>query len=207
MGIRETKKAETKKKLLECAEQLFQAKGYQGVTTAEIAREAGIAEGTLFNYFRNKGELFIAVMMPSNASDEHWHITMTEMSARKLAEAVLPALTYELSKFEHAEKRALRDYFAVVYGGGAESKGAQAGLLAEDERILQALRAFLQLQQKAFPRQMEGFDVEKAVACAYGCIVALISQYVLMDSFTFENLKARLREQLAFIWTGHIVSA
>ena len=36
---------------------LFQTKGFDAATTKEIARKAGIAEGTVFNYFRTKDDI------------------------------------------------------------------------------------------------------------------------------------------------------
>ena len=50
--------AKTKQRILESALKLFSQKGYLGTTTKEIAREAGIAEVTLFRYFPSKELLF-----------------------------------------------------------------------------------------------------------------------------------------------------
>ena len=43
--------------ILNAAVHLFTEKGFQGTTTAEISRTAGVATGTLFNYFPSKTEL------------------------------------------------------------------------------------------------------------------------------------------------------
>jgi AcrR family transcriptional regulator len=48
----------TRAKILETALKLFSQEGYLGATTREIAREAGIAEVTLFRYFPSKERLF-----------------------------------------------------------------------------------------------------------------------------------------------------
>ena len=48
----------TKEKILEKALKLFSEKGYLGATTKEIAKEAGIAEVTLFRHFPSKEKLF-----------------------------------------------------------------------------------------------------------------------------------------------------
>jgi len=48
----------TREKILETALKLFSKEGYLGATTREIAREAGIAEVTLFRYFPSKEKLF-----------------------------------------------------------------------------------------------------------------------------------------------------
>ena len=43
--------------ILNAALNLLNEKGFHGTTTAEIAQKAGIATGTLFNYFKSKEEL------------------------------------------------------------------------------------------------------------------------------------------------------
>ncbi len=52
----------TKKKIIEAALKLFSKKGYLGATTKEIAREAKVAEVTLFRYFPSKEALFEEVI-------------------------------------------------------------------------------------------------------------------------------------------------
>jgi TetR/AcrR family transcriptional regulator, mexJK operon transcriptional repressor len=48
----------TKDKITQAAEQLFAEKGYDGVTTKEIANKANVSEVTLFRNFDNKRNLF-----------------------------------------------------------------------------------------------------------------------------------------------------
>jgi len=52
----------TRDKILKTSLKLFSEEGYLGATTKEIAREAGIAEVTLFRYFSSKEKLFEEVI-------------------------------------------------------------------------------------------------------------------------------------------------
>src|ERR1043165_7344538 len=56
-GKRERNKEQTKERILEAALHLFREKGLEATTTKEISKRAGIAEGTLFNYFKTKEDL------------------------------------------------------------------------------------------------------------------------------------------------------
>jgi AcrR family transcriptional regulator len=56
-GQREKNKEQTRKKIVSAALQLFNAKGYDATTTRQIAKKAGIAEGTVFNYFETKDDI------------------------------------------------------------------------------------------------------------------------------------------------------
>jgi AcrR family transcriptional regulator len=47
--------------ILSTASRLFAEKGYSQATTAEIAREAGVAEGTLYHHFGSKDGIFLTL--------------------------------------------------------------------------------------------------------------------------------------------------
>lgn len=50
-GRRERKKEETRKRIVDCATELFEKKGFDNVTMEQIAEAADVARGTLYNYF------------------------------------------------------------------------------------------------------------------------------------------------------------
>lgn len=54
----------TQERITRAARKLFGENGFHGTTTAEIAREAGIAEGTIYRYYRDKKELLVACVEP-----------------------------------------------------------------------------------------------------------------------------------------------
>jgi len=55
-------KARTRQRLLACGRRLFEKNGFEQATTRDITRAAGIALGTLFNYFANKEALALAIV-------------------------------------------------------------------------------------------------------------------------------------------------
>ena len=46
----------------DAALQVFAQKGFAHATTAEIARTAGVAEGTIYNYYKDKHDLLISII-------------------------------------------------------------------------------------------------------------------------------------------------
>jgi AcrR family transcriptional regulator len=57
----ETKSA-TRQRISEAAQRLFAAQGFEATTTRDIAREAGIGVGTLFNYFPSKEAIALCLV-------------------------------------------------------------------------------------------------------------------------------------------------
>jgi len=63
MGKREIDKQRTRARIIEVAERLFVEHGIDSTTTAEIARETGIAHGTVFVHFPTKAAAVSAVFI------------------------------------------------------------------------------------------------------------------------------------------------
>ncbi|MET1075490.1 MAG: helix-turn-helix domain-containing protein [Umezawaea sp.] len=56
-GIREIKKARTRRLIADTAARLFAEHGYENVSVGDVARAAEVAEQTVYNYFRSKEHL------------------------------------------------------------------------------------------------------------------------------------------------------
>ncbi|HEU4963943.1 MAG TPA: helix-turn-helix domain-containing protein [Bacilli bacterium] len=51
-------------KILEAAVKVFSEKGFSASRTSEVAKEAGVSEGTIFNYFKTKKDLLTSMVIP-----------------------------------------------------------------------------------------------------------------------------------------------
>jgi len=58
--IREEKKKQTRRAILDAAIKLFSEKGFENTSVDELAREAGVGKGTIYGYFKTKSEIFLA---------------------------------------------------------------------------------------------------------------------------------------------------
>ena len=58
MGLRESKKLQTRQAIAATGMRLFVKCGFDHVTVGEIASEAGVSEKTVFNYFPTKEDIF-----------------------------------------------------------------------------------------------------------------------------------------------------
>lgn len=130
---RQANKQDKLERITVAAQTLFATKGITDVTTSQIAREAGVAAGTLFLYAKTKGEL---LFLAQNASYRQAH--QEGVVAAKLVAEPIDALIDMLTPIvecnrEHVENG--RTYLReVVFGSVFEQHRLEAiGLMAETE--------------------------------------------------------------------------
>ncbi|HEX6421251.1 MAG TPA: TetR family transcriptional regulator, partial [Acidimicrobiales bacterium] len=85
-GLRERKKAETRRALSSAALRLAREHGPEHVTVDDIAHAAGVSPRTFFNYFPSKDDA-IAGVVPSESSE-----LLADLVARPADESPLDAL-------------------------------------------------------------------------------------------------------------------
>ena len=74
-----------KQQILECARRLFSRKGYYETHVESILREAGIGKGTFYQYFRNKEDLFVALL---SAFLDEWEAAVLAASPAGINDAL-----------------------------------------------------------------------------------------------------------------------
>ncbi|MDX8291874.1 TetR/AcrR family transcriptional regulator [Metabacillus indicus] len=61
----DVKMSEKQKKVVEAAIEIFADKGFAAASTSEIAKKAGVAEGTIFRHYQTKKDLLFAIVKPT----------------------------------------------------------------------------------------------------------------------------------------------
>jgi AcrR family transcriptional regulator len=103
-GRRETKKEQTKLRILEAALQLFRERGLEATTTKEISRKAGIAEGTLFNYFETKEDLALYFFQKETDDLIAWFRAEKRLQKAALPEKLFAIIHRQLEYLEPYEE-------------------------------------------------------------------------------------------------------
>ena len=99
-GKRERNKEETKERILAAALKLFKEKGLERTTTKEISRRSGIAEGTLFNYFKTKEDLALYFFQKETADLIQWFHADARLQKAPLAEKLFAIIHRQLEYLE-----------------------------------------------------------------------------------------------------------
>jgi AcrR family transcriptional regulator len=180
LGLRERKRRQTRQAIAEAAMRLFAERGFDAVTVAEIAEEAGVAKVTLFKYFPTKESLvleapsddparIVAAREPGQsalAALRSYYRAFAadpgidspeELIARMRVIAASPALTASL----HRSLDRQRDALAETLAG---EPGAPPGDLIPYLVAAQISGAIITLKSGFFRRLAVGIPVADAVA-------------------------------------------
>jgi AcrR family transcriptional regulator len=120
-GLRERKKLQTRDTIRETARRLFGERGFDSVTVAEVAQAAGVSEGTVFNYFPTKEDLFYGQMEAFEAE------LVAAVRDRPAGESVLKAFRrFVLDRSERLASEQVADIVATAARVIAGSAALQA---------------------------------------------------------------------------------
>lgn len=109
-GKRQQNKEKIRQAILQAALKLFREKGFHEASTRDISRLAGIAEGTLFNYFRTKEDLALYFLEQELALLLDWYERQTKLQASPLPERLFAIVLRHLEQITPYE-----DFVGAVY--------------------------------------------------------------------------------------------
>ncbi len=148
----------TREKILETALKLFSQKGYLGATTKEIAKEAGIAEVTLFRYFPSKEALFGEVINTYSffpALKE-----LLEKIKEEPHEKALKIIAHEFIKVLESKKDLIKIMHSEMQRYPEEIKVIYENIIENTINLLSEY--FKNLQQKDFLRKFDSVFAARA---------------------------------------------
>jgi AcrR family transcriptional regulator len=140
MGLRESKKLQTRQEIADQAMRLFAQRGFDGVTVADVAAAAGVSEKTVYNYFPTKEDLFFDEVPAREAA------LVAAITGRREGESVIGALR----RLQAGEcPRQCSPGFATFARIIEESTALQAKELEVMARFVDVLAVTLQVELRA----------------------------------------------------------
>ncbi len=108
-ATRDEKKAQSRRRILEAARDVFFRDGFMSANLDEVADRAGVAKGTLYRYFDSKADLYVAVLA------DNGKVFTDKMREASSGEGKPLEQLERLSRFylEHWTRH--RDYFQIFW--------------------------------------------------------------------------------------------
>src|SRR5262249_44379457 len=144
----------TDEQILEAARTVFLEKGIQA-TTAEVARRARVAEGSIFKRFRTKDELFRAAMQPQLEDPEWLHTLQERLGKGDLRQTLIEVGLQVVEFFRRLLPLMMMAWSNPTPGGLPE---VLAGPNPPPLRLLKRVAAFFEAEMRA--RRLRRHDPE-----------------------------------------------
>lgn len=127
---RAAKKETTKERILDAALEMFRKHGLHGTTTKRISNKAGIAEGTLFNYFKTKEDLALFFFQREIHSLVEWYHAEKRLKDAPLPEKLFAIIQRQLDYLEVSE-----NFIGEVFFRALEPRSRLSPLSLESQEL------------------------------------------------------------------------
>jgi AcrR family transcriptional regulator len=203
-GLREDKKKQTQLNIMESAKKIFSEKGFQQASMAEIARDAEVGTGTIYNYFPSKGALLLRIFSEEaeqlKVKNDHHYGKVSEVG---LMESLISALHQFAEFFNHYPKAFWRDLFHVMTEEVEESIRLRKGLFGIDEEMMNWFKWVLENESDCF---IIPVDPDEAAYSIFSASMTDTLFYMYNEEMTHEQYKEQITRHIKFLFAGKIKS-
>lgn len=199
-GLREKKKSERKDRIFSAAVDLFNEKGFSNTSMQDIADNANLAVGTLYNYFPSKNDLLLDIM------HEEIEITIAENDAlfnevnlqNKSAKEIIKLISKKIfSTPLLVNKDSLKEIFIATFSSNANM---EKGVLL-DIKLIEALQNLLnRLQKNNMINQ--NIDTSSASKIFYSILTVQMMMYIFHTEMDKEKLFKNTDEMIDLAFQG-----
>jgi AcrR family transcriptional regulator len=174
---REEQKAARERRILRAAEDLFGRRGYAETTMGEIAQRAGLAVGTIYNYFASKPEIVLALLHRETGITLAAGEAVVKRPPDDPAEAVAALFDVYVDLVLRHDRGQLRELLAAAM---AQPDPIARGALELDLRLIAQLTELLR-DLAARGRLRPGLDAGRGALTLYGVYASWMVVYAASD--------------------------
>ena len=190
-----------KKKIISVSRDLFNDIGFDKTSTKMISKEAGIAEGTIFNYFGTKDEIFFEVFYKDYINDVEKGLS-TGNKNNDIIEEINENIFKVLAKMLRMPKRVLLEMGIVTIKIAKKKPEFFKKMASIDFKYMEEVQKYL--DQLIFNKRLSYFDSKKMSEIIFGSIIFELSMYLYYKEKTKDDFKFNLKEKLEILLKGYI---
>jgi len=174
-GRRAAAEAESREKILRATERLFSTRGFHGTGLREVADDAGVSVGNIYNHFATKEELFDSLLQEL----EKAYLDPTQPLPRALAEIAFPGELEKLGEASRETVKKFASYIRLIYVDVIEFKG---------KHVAKLYAGMADRYRQVFAKRFEESRQKGELSDADPAIAAMMSTILYMYYFTVEHL-------------------
>ncbi|MBN2839995.1 MAG: TetR/AcrR family transcriptional regulator [Coriobacteriia bacterium] len=164
----------TRQQLLDAAEGVFAERGYARATTKEIAKAAGVSEGTIYRHFADKQQLFQAVFIDRDTANSAAITQLPDLAGTKTVRENLLFLIHAIEDVEanvaplQAAMSSDAELAAALFSSAGPARAEMPGVAP-----LEPLARYLEAEQK-LGRVRADVDVARAAFALFAIPFAAV---------------------------------
>lgn len=201
MDLGEKTKEKNQRNILETAERKFKEQGYRQTSMTDIAKDAEVGTGTIYNYFPSKGVLLITFFSKEmEILRKETQIDLPDCSG-DFTEQLMRLLHQSLTIIEHYPKSFWRELIPVLTDQSQEHSDLLNKAFQFD---MKGIVWFEQLIERYSDGFSVSVDAKQSAFAVYSIMATQTILYIFDNGMTFDQLLANIKEQVNFIFDGKL---
>jgi AcrR family transcriptional regulator len=202
VGRRERQKEQREARIVRAAARLFATRGYRKTGMQDVARQARLAVGTLYNYFPSKPEIALAIVGREVGAGLAAGEAIVARPPRHPVAAVTALLDAELEPLAGHDRALWRELVSAAMADAAIA----ARFFASDLRLIGQVDALVrQLQARGDLRR--GVDPGRAAIAVYGVFFGWFMAFVTSDAISLDVARDEMRRGVELVMRGVLAGA
>ena len=194
-SLRQRKKNDRKQRIQNSALALFGEQGFAKTTIAQIADNADLGVGTVYNYYKSKEEILFSTIQDHSGEYVSKLEKVINKADNNASESIAAFISIYLESFSLYNKTIWRELIAA----GLSRNQAVMGLVDQVDFVY--LNKFTELLDKYKEKKFlqNNFKSEETVSIIHNIIIANILRYLSTEKTTLTDLKKNVVKQIILI--------
>lgn len=185
IGTEEKKR--TKNKIIEESKRMFEEKGFDKTSIKEIARAVGIANGTIFNYFESKEEIYLATMISKSSKTITMYLPLEKRDC--LFKHLIEVIVKDVSKSLLLEKEVLTEIVFVSLKLRKRKEISFSDLVNLDRNYINRIESVLNLYD------YDTDNIRMVSEIIYNNIISESLSYLYMETISKDDVIKEIKHK------------
>ncbi len=194
MSLRDRKKEQRNKRIFAAGARLFKEKGYADVTISDIAKEADVGVGTIYNYFSSKNDILLSIVAEICIEKKPEEKIFADDPVR----TIVSYLNAYFDEFMTLDKEIWCGWFSALFSRERHliEKGFEL-----DMKIVGELAGICERMQKKGMLRADMSAQEIAMA-VYSSFMTMMMMYLTLPEMDIETAKGEFEKNVNLLYKG-----
>ena len=197
VGLKEIKKELTMKTILEKSEILFDKNSFDKTRISQIAKEVGIAEGTIYNYFPSKFAILLSIVELKMDNREYFVYEGNLYKGQsKIIDKIIRYTNQYWGWVANVNREFARTVFSTVVSGIDISLLTSSAINLNREYIAE-VHEILNLYSKEDSKL-----VRRQAIVLFSIVMSALQLYAMDKNYTMESIWKEIVEMIVYVMDG-----